>query len=135
MPNRISAPETAFEIRHQMRGPGGQAARCASDQCPGPSDDMAGNPPAFGPHQQTRAEFLSAIRSLGDDERRELMALILMVRGELDLGERQTSLTQWDAIDRARAARPVSGSSFASDYLEEVLIQCGRALAQQLDRH
>lgn len=134
MPKPITTPETAFEIRHQIREPGTQVARSDPDQGPSPSDDMAVNAPEFGSDGQTRAEFLSSIRAVGADERRDLLALILMVRGELDLGEWQTAQAQWDEIDRVWAARRESGISLASNYLAEVLVQCGRALAKDQDQ-
>lgn len=134
MPTLNARPGTAFEIRHQVRGTGTHVTRSDPEQRPGPCDDMAVSATTLGLDGLTRAELLASIRGLSGDERRDIMALILMVRGELDLGEQQTALAQWDAIDCARAERQAKGISLASDYLAEVLVQCGRALAKDQDQ-
>jgi hypothetical protein len=79
-------------------------------------------------------EIGSAISDLNDDEQRDLIALILLGRGDFALDGWGAARAAWDDIGRARTPRYVTDIPMASDYLEEGLAQCGESLAEYLNQ-
>lgn len=134
MPNLTMTPETAFEILLMVRGFDAKVPQSDPDSGSNPSDDMAVDALEFGPGDQTQHEIISASSDLNDDEQRDLIALILVGRGDFDLTEWQAAQAAWDDIDRARVPRTVIGIPLASDYLEEGPGGFGLSLAEYLNQ-
>ena len=134
MPNLTLTPETAFEILLMVRGFDAKVPQSDPDSGSNPSDDMGVDALEFGEGDQTEHEIMSAISNLNDDEQRDLIALILMGRGDFDLTEWHSAQAVWDDIGRAKVPRFVIGIPLASDYLEEGLAQCGLSLAEYLNQ-
>ena len=134
MPNLTLTPETAFEILLMVRGFDAKVPQSDPDSGSNPSDDMGVDALEFGAGDQTEHEILSAISDLNDDDQRDLIALILVGRGDFDLTEWQSAQAGWDDVGRAKVPRFVIRIPLASDYLEEGLAQCGLSLAEYLNQ-
>lgn len=134
MPTLTITPETAFEILLMVRGFDAKVPQSDPDSGSNPSDDMGVDALEFGPGDDSLREIVSAISDLNDDEQRDLIALILVGRGDFVLDGWGTARAAWDDIGRAQTPRYVTDIPMASDYLEEGLAQCGESLAEYLNQ-
>lgn len=134
MPTLTITPRTAFEILLMVRGYDAKVPQSDPDSGSNPSDDMGVDALEFGPHDETLHEIVSAISDLNDDEQRDLIALILIGRGDFGLEEWPVARQAWDEIGRARMPHYVTDIPLASDYLEEGLAQCGESLTDYLNQ-
>lgn len=100
-----------------------------------PSDDNSVDALEFGPSDDTQNELLTAIHDLNDDEQRDLIALILVGRGDFSLEEWHVALQTAGQIGRKNIPRYVADIPLASDYLEEGLSQFNETLQDYLDSH
>ncbi len=133
MPTLTITPKTAFEILIMVRGFDAKVPQSDPDSGSNASDDMGVDTLEFGPHDDSLHEIVSAISDLNDDEQRDLIALILIGRGDFGLEEWQDARQAWDDIGRARTPRYVTDIPLASDYIEEGLVQCGESLTEYLN--
>jgi len=88
----------------------------------------------LGPKDDTRRELLSAIHDLNDNEQNDLIALILVGRGDFGLDQWDEAKQEAANIDRKHAGKYVAEIPLASDYLEEGLSQFNETLEDYLDR-
>lgn len=73
----------------------------------------------------TRKELVSAIRSLNEDERIELLALLWVGRGDFSASEWQDALATAAERHNGREAKYLLGTPLLGDYIEEGLVALG----------
>lgn len=73
----------------------------------------------------TRRELIAAIRSLNDDERVELLALMWVGRGDFSAAEWEDALSTARERHNGREARYLIGTPLLGDYVEEGLAALG----------
>lgn len=100
-----------------------------------PSDDNSVDALEFGPSDDTQNELFTAIHDLNDDEQYDLVALILVGRGDFTLDEWNGARQAAGQIGRTNIPRYVAGIPLASDYLEEGLSLFNETLQDYLDSH
>ena len=76
-----------------------------------------------------REELASFIHDLNVDERTDLVALVLLGRGDGDLGDWLQLQAQARDVPPERTVAYLLGMPLLSDYLDEGLAQCGRSCA------
>ncbi len=135
MPVLTISPDTAFEILLKARLFDVKVPQSDPDSSSNPSDDMSVDQLEFGPADDTLHELISAISDLNDDEQRDLIALILLGRGDFTLAEWPAARQAWGEIGRMHTQRFVTDIPLVSDYLEEGLSQFNQSLSDYLDRH
>ena len=82
MPTLTITPDSAFAILIKAREFDSKVTEADPDSGSNPSDDNSVDALEFGPSDETRHELVSAIRDLNDDEQRDLIALVLVGRGD-----------------------------------------------------
>jgi len=135
MPTLTITPDSAFAILLKTRQFDVKVDQTDPDSGSNPSDDNSVDALEFGPCDDTRRELDSAINDLNDDEQRDLIALILVGRGDFTLAEWDEARTSAGDIGRERLPRYVAGIPLVSDYLEDGLSQFNHSLEDHLDRH
>lgn len=128
-------PDSAFAILLKAREFDVKVPQTDPDSGSNPSDDDSVDALEFGPDDNTRNELFTAIRDLNDDEQRDLVALILLGRGDFTLGEWSAARQAAVEIGRQHIAKYVAEIPLASDYLEEGLSQFNKSLQEYLDEH
>jgi hypothetical protein len=134
MPTLTITPDSAFAILLKAR----QFDEKVEETDPGsgsnPSDDASVDALEFGPSDDTQRELLSAIRDLNDDEQRDLIALIMLGRGDFTLGEWTAARQAAADIGREKIPRYIREIPLVSDYLEDGLSQFNLSSQDYLDR-
>lgn len=128
-------PDSAFAILLKAREFDVKVPQTDPDSGSNPSDDDSVDALEFGPDDNTRNELFSAIRDLNDDEQRDLIALILLGRGDFALAEWRAARQAAAEISRPHIPKYVAEIPLASDYLEEGLSQFNESLQDYLDQH
>ncbi|MBV2143208.1 DUF3775 domain-containing protein [Falsochrobactrum sp. TDYN1] len=77
------------------------------------------------PDNPTRKELVAAIRSLNEDERIELLALMWVGRGDFSADEWQDALNTASERHNGREAKYLLGTPLLGDYIEEGLAALG----------
>jgi len=121
MPELTITPDTVLAIAQMARQFDVKVAESDPDSGSNPSDDMGVDALEFGPDDDLQRELVSVISDLNDDEQQDLVALILLGRGDLTLDEWSAARLTWNNIGRAHTPRFVTGIPLVSDYLEDGL--------------
>lgn len=100
-----------------------------------PSDDNSVDALEFGADDNTRRELIKAIHDLNDDEQADLVALLLLGRGDFTLSEWQEARKIAGPIGRKHVPGYIAQNPLASDYIEEGLSQFNHSLQEYLDTH
>jgi hypothetical protein len=135
MPTLTISPESAFAILLKAREFDVKEDETDPDSGSNPTDDGETDVLEFGPDDETLHELASAIRDLNDDEQRDLLALILVGRGDYSLEEWSQARRIAGEVERPRVPRYVAGIPLVSDYLEEGLSQFNLSLEDYLEDH
>lgn len=135
LPPLTITPESAFAILLKAREFDVKVPQTDPDSGSNPSDDDSVDALEFGPSDNTRNELISAIRDLNDDEQSDLIALILVGRGDFSLGEWNEARQTAAQIGRRNIPRHVAEIPLASDYLEEGLSQFNESLQDYVDNN
>jgi hypothetical protein len=135
MPTLTISPDSAFAILIKAREFDAKVAQTDPDSGSNPSDDDGVDALEFGPSDDTQRELVSAIHDLNDDEQRDLIALILLGRGDFSLSEWAEARQAAADIGRERTARYVSEIPLVSDYLQDGLSQFGQSIEDYLSQH
>lgn len=121
MPELTITPDTVLAIAQMARQFDVKVAETDPDSGSNPSDDMGVDALEFGPEDDLQRELVSVISDLNDDEQQDLVALILLGRGDFTLDEWSAARLTWNDIGRAHTPRFVTGIPLVSDYLEDGL--------------
>lgn len=135
MPTLTITPENAFPILLKAREFDVKVAESDPDTGSNPSDDGSVDALEFTQGDETLRELLSAIRDLNDDEIVDLVALIMVGRGDFTLEEWPAARQAAAEIGRAKTPRFIKDIPLVSDFLEEGLSQFGFTLQDYLDEH
>jgi hypothetical protein len=135
MPTLTISPDSAFAIPIKTREFDSKVTETDPDSGSNPSDDNSVDALECGPSDDTHRELVSAIHDLNDDEQRDLIALIMLGRGDFNLGERTEARQAAADIGRERTPRYVSEIPLVSDYLEDGLSQFDQSIEDYLDQH
>lgn len=135
MPDLTLTPDSAFAILLKAREFDVKVDQTDPDSGSNPTDDTSIDALEFGPSDATQAELVSAISDLNDDEQRDLVALILLGRGDFALGEWSEAKRAAGDIGRQQIARFVTEIPLVSDFLEEGLSQFNETIDDYLERH
>ena len=135
MPSLIITPDSAFAILLKARQFDVKVPQTDPDSGSNPSDDDSVDALEFGPGDDTLHELASAISDLNDDEQCDLLALVMLGRGDFALDEWPEALQSAGDVGRERTLDYIAGISLVSDYLEEGLSQFNETIADYLDRH
>ena len=119
MPALTINPRNAFAIIKKARQYAVKVPQTDPDSGSNPTDDGSVDSLEFGPFDDTRRELLSAIRDLNDDEQQDLVALVMLGRGDFTLAEWSDARAAALEISRARTPDFIAGIPKVSDYLEE----------------
>ncbi len=121
MPQLTLTPDNALAIAQMARQFDVKVPQSDPDSGSNPSDDMGIDALEFGAHDDLERELVSVISDLNDDEQRDLIALILLGRGDFALEEWIAARAAWTDIGRAKTPRFVINIPLMSDYLEDGL--------------
>ena len=135
MPELTLSPDAVFPILMKAREYDAKVEQTDPDTSSSPTDDNNVDVLESGPGDATRAELVSAIHDLNDDEQLDLIALIWVGRGDFTIEEWAEALEAARDIGRARTPRYVAEIPLVSDYLEDALSQFGHSLATYADQH
>jgi Protein of unknown function (DUF3775) len=128
-------PDRAFAILLKARQFDVKVPQTDPDSGSNPSDDNSVDALEFGPEDNTRNELISAIHDLNDDEQSDLVALILLGRGDFTLSEWHLARQTAGQIGRNHIPRYIAEIPLASDFLEEGLSQFNLSLQDYLNEH
>ncbi|WP_353227845.1 DUF3775 domain-containing protein [Novosphingobium sp.] len=134
-PTLTITPDTAFAIVEKARQFDVKIPQSDPDSGSNPSDDGSIDALEFGTHDDTLNELVGAISDCNDDEQQDLIALVLIGRGDFALDEWPAARAAWADIGRAGIARFLTGIPLLSDYLEDGLSQFDETIADYFDRH
>jgi hypothetical protein len=132
-PKLILNPETAFFIVMKAREFHAKVESVDPDEGSNPTDDSAIDVLQFHRDDAVVDELASAIGTLDEDERLDLIALIWVGRGDYSLLQWAEARRNAPRIDRARTLDYVLGIPMVSDFLEEGLRRFGHELNDALD--
>lgn len=135
LPILTITPESAFAILLKAREFDVKVLQTDLDSGFNPSDDENVDALEFGPDDNTRNELFSAIRDLNDDEQSDLIALILLGRGDYTLGEWNEARQTASQIGRNHIPAYIAEIPLASDYIEEGLSQFNKSLQDYIDKN
>ncbi|MBC2885556.1 DUF3775 domain-containing protein [Ochrobactrum sp. CM-21-5] len=90
-----------------------------------PSDDDDVDILDASPDNPTRKELFAAIRSLNEDQRMELLALMWLGRGDFGADEWEEALSTASDRHNGREAKYLIGTPLLGDYIEEGLVALG----------
>ncbi|PWL18637.1 hypothetical protein DKP76_06015 [Falsochrobactrum shanghaiense] len=77
------------------------------------------------PDNPTRKELVAAIRSLNEDQKMELLALMWVGRGDFSADEWEDALNMASERHNGREAKYLLGTPLLGDYIEEGLVALG----------
>lgn len=103
------------------------------DEGSNPSDDKAIDVLEFQADDTVQEEIFAAVGALDEDERRDLIALIWLGRGDFGLDEWDAARDGAGDIDPEHVADYILGLPMVSDYLEAGLAQFGHSLGEYLN--
>jgi hypothetical protein len=135
MPNLTITPDGAFAILLKARQLDVKVPQTDPDSGSNPSDDDSIDALEFGPNDDTLHELTSAISDLNDDEQLDLIALVMLGRGDFTLADWHEARQAARDIGRPKVPRYIAGIPLVSDYLEEGLWQFNETMADYLNRH
>jgi hypothetical protein len=135
MPNLIIDPDSAFSIVEKARQYDAKVQGTDPDSGSNPTDDDSIDALEFAPDDNTRNELIGAIDDLNDDEQADLVALVLLGRGDMTRDEWQKARRTADDIGRAKIPEFIAEIPLVSDYLEEGLSRFDLTMADWLDSH
>jgi len=135
LPTLAITPDNAFAILLKAREFDVKVAETDPDSGSNPSDDASVDALEFGPKDDTQRELFSAIRDLNDDEQYDLIALILLGRGDFTLTEWPAARQAAADIGREKIPRYIAGIPLVSNYLEDGLSEFNHSSQDYLDRH
>ena len=135
MPKLTITPDSAFAIVLKARQFDVKVDQTDPDSGSNPSDDNSVDALEFGPDDETRHELVSAISDLNDDEQCDLVALVLLGRGDFTLAEWHEARQVAADIGRAKIPDYIAGIPLVSDYLEEGLSLFNETIADYLNQH
>lgn len=130
----ISAAD-AFPIVEKARQYDAKVAQTDPDSGSNPTDDTSIDALEFGADDDTRRELIGAIDDLNDDEQVDLVALVLLGRGDFTKGQWRAARNEAAQIDRAHIGEFIATIPLVSDYLEEGLAQFGERFAEWMDQY
>lgn len=90
-----------------------------------PGDDRDVDILDASPDNPTRKELFAAIRSLNEDQRIELLALMWVGRGDFSPEEWDDALSTASERHNGREAKYLIGTPLLGDYIEEGLVSLG----------
>tara|TARA_R110002167_G_scaffold46135_2_gene137956 strand:- start:3192 stop:3641 length:450 start_codon:yes stop_codon:yes gene_type:complete len=128
-------PDVAIEILLKARLFDVKVPQTDPDSGSNASDDDSVDALEFGAGDDTRHELVSAISDLNDDEQQDLIALVMVGRGDFTLDDWAEARQTAAGIGRARTPRYITDSPRVSDYLEEGLSRFNHSVGDYLDRH
>jgi hypothetical protein len=135
MPDLTITPDRAFAILLKARQFDVKVPQSDPDSGSNPSDDNSIDALEFGPGDDTLRELVSAIHDLNDDEQRDLVALILLGRGDFTLAQWREAWTAAGEVGRTQVADFITEIPLVSDFLEEGLSQFNLSIGDYLDDH
>lgn len=135
MPTLTISPDSAFAILIKAREFDSKVSETDPDSGSNPSDDNGVDALECGPSDDTRRELVSAIHDLNDDEQRDLVALVMLGRGDFTVREWTEARQAAADIGRERTPRYISEIPLVSDYLEDGLSQFDQSLEDYLAQH
>jgi len=135
LPELTLNPDTAFYILLKTREFDAKGEVVDPDEGSNPSDDKSIDVLEFQPDDSVEEELASAISSLNEDERLDLIALIWIGRGDFSFEEWSEAREGARAIDPSQAPQYILGLPTVSDDLEEALSQLNYSLNDYLDSH
>ena len=135
MPSLIIPPDAAFAIALKARQFDAKVPQTDPDSGSNPSDDASVDALEFGPDDNTQTELVSAISDLNDDEQLDLIALVMLGRGDFTLAEWHQARHAARDVGRQKTPSFIAGIPLVSDYLEEGLSQFDETIADYLNRH
>jgi hypothetical protein len=135
MPELTISPDSAFAILFKAREFDEKVEQADPDSGSNPTDDVSVDSLEFGPDDETRHELVSAISDLNDDEQLDLVALVLVGRGDFALSEWAGARRAAGEVGRARTPRFFMEIPLVSDFLEEALSQFNLSAQDYLDSH
>ena len=134
-PTLTITSDRAFAILLKAREFDVKVPQTDPDSGSNPSDDNSVDALEFGSEDNTRNELISAIHDLNDDEQSDLIALILLGRGDFALSEWHEARQTAGQIGRNHIPAYVAEIPLASDYLEEGLSQFNESLQDFIDKN
>jgi len=134
MPNLTIAPISAFAIVEKARQYDAKVPGTDPDSGSNPTDDDSIDALEFAPGDDTRNELLGAIDDLNDDEQADLVALVLLGRGDVTRDEWQAARRTADDIGRDKIPEFIAEIPLVSDYLEDGLAQFDETMADYIGR-
>ena len=135
MPSLTITPDSAFAILLKARQFDAKVPQSDPDSGSNPSDDASIDALEFGRGDDTLHEHVSAISDLDDDEQCDLLALVMLGRGDFTLDEWHEARQAAGDVGRERTPDYIAGIPLVSDFLEEGLSQFNETIADYLDRH
>ncbi len=121
-PQLTLTPDEAFFILLKAREFDEQTDRSDSDPEAGENDESGADTAL---NHENLEELVGALKSLNDDARLDLIALIWVGRGDFSIAEWKEAREAAADIGRGRLVRYVTGIPLVSDYLDEALSQIG----------
>ena len=128
-------PDSAFAILVKAREFDSKVTETDPDSGSNPSDDDSVDALEFGPSDDTHRELVSAIDDLNDDEQRDLIALIMLGRGDFTMSEWTEARRAAADIGRERTPRYFAEIPLVSDYLEDGLSQFDQSIEDYMAQH
>ena len=135
MPTLTITPDSAFAILVKAREFDSKVIETDPDSGSNPSDDNSVDALEFGPSDDTQRELAAAIDDLNDDEQRDLIALILLGRGDFSLSEWAEARQAAADVGRERTPRYIAEIPLVSDYLQDGLSQFDQSIEDYLAQH
>lgn len=135
LPTLTISPESAFAILLKAREFDVKVPQTDPDSGSNPSDDNSVDVLEFGSADNTRNELISVIHDLNDDEQSDLIALILLGRGDFILSEWHVARQTAAQIGRNHIPAYVAEIPLVSDFLEEGLSQFNESLQDYIDKN
>ena len=135
MPSLTITPDSAFAILLKARQFDAKVPQTDPDSGSNPSDDASVDALEFGPDDDTQRELTSAISDLNDDEQLDLIALVMLGRGDFTLAEWHQARQAARDVGRQKTPSFIAGIPLVSDYLEEGLSQFNKTIADYLNSH
>ena len=135
VPHLTISAESAFAILLKARQFDAKVAETDPGSGSNPSDDGSVDALEFGPSDDTERELVSAISDLNDDEQTDLIALVMLGRGDFVLGEWGQARLSAGEIGRAKISRFIGDIPLVSDFLQEGLSQFDQHIEDYLDSH
>jgi hypothetical protein len=127
--------DTAFYILLKAREFDAKEEAVDPDQGSNPSDDEDVDILEFNPDDAVEEELAAAIDPLNEDEKLDLIALVLIGRGDFGFGEWAEARDSGREVDLSQITRFILENPTVSDHLEEALSQLGYSLDDYLDSH